>query len=123
MKLEYFGIRVRDMDRAVDFYTNVLGLEFQGRKILEWTGGEVAGFKDPESGQILELNWYPDLEYRAGDELDHLGFHVKDAKATLERLQAAGCEVAYPLEDRGEYWYACVTDPDGIWLEIYSVKD
>lgn len=79
-------------------------------------------FKDPQSGQMLELNWYPDAEYREGDELDHLGFQVEDAETALEKLVHAGCEVAYPMEDRGEYMYACAIDPDGIWIEIYSEK-
>ncbi|MFQ5838596.1 MAG: VOC family protein [Thermoplasmata archaeon] len=122
MKLEYVGLRVRDLDKATEFYTNVLGLELLRRRKMEWTGGEIAMLKDPTSGQMLELNWYPEEEYRGGDELDHLGFEVEDAETFLVKLEEAGCEVAYPLEERGSYLYACATDPDGIWIEIYSEK-
>ncbi|MEE9236864.1 MAG: VOC family protein [Thermoplasmata archaeon] len=122
MKFEYVGVRVRDLDKAIEFYTKVLGLEFLRRRKMEWTGGEIAMLRDPQSGQMLELNWYPKGEYREGDELDHLGFEVDDAEAFLKKLEEAGCEVAYPLEERGSWLYACVADPDGIWIEIYSEK-
>ncbi len=116
------GIRVRNLERAITFYTEILGLEFLRRRKMEWTGGEIAMLKDPESGQMLELNWYPDEEYLPGDELDHLGFEVEDAQAFLSKLEASGCSIAYPLEERGSYMYACAQDADGIWIEVYSEK-
>ena len=36
-KFVYTGVRVRDMDRAVDFFTRVLGMKLEGRVKVGWT--------------------------------------------------------------------------------------
>ena len=54
----YTGIRVKDMDRSVDFYTGVLGMKVQFRMKLKKTHGEFALLKSPRGRQQLELNWY-----------------------------------------------------------------
>ena len=68
------------------------------------------------------MNYYPKgngfaTKYMKGEELDHLGFVVKDAKRAFRRLVARGAKpVIGPGETRDMELY--VADPDGIWIEL-----
>ncbi|TLZ80055.1 MAG: VOC family protein [Methanobacteriota archaeon] len=70
MGFRYTGIRVRDLDRSIAFYTTVLGMRVTWRMKIRETGGEIAVLKSPRGTQRLELNWYPPRgryrEYRRG---------------------------------------------------------
>ena len=84
-------------------------------------GGVWEELVDPETHAVLELNFYPDKPpYREGEELDHLGFRVTDLDTTLTRLQTLGARVRIPPFREGEERLAFVSDPDGIWLELYE---
>ncbi|MGA8543082.1 MAG: VOC family protein [Thermoplasmata archaeon] len=118
--LEYTGIRVRDMARSIRFYTEGLGLSLgpTGRMAA---GGLWQELKDPESGSVLELNYYPgDPPYREGDELDHLGFRVDDLSASIVRLEKLGGRVRIPAFTEGDERLAFLSDPDGVWVELYE---
>jgi len=118
--LEYTGIRVRDLARSVRFYTEGLGLT-AGPKGRMAAGGLWQELKDSESGAVLELNFYPgDPPYREGDELDHLGFRVEDLPATIARLEALGARVRIPPFAEGDERLAFLSDPDGVWVELYE---
>jgi len=84
-------------------------------------GGLWQELNDPESGATLELNFYPgDPPYREGDELDHLGFRVDDLLATIARLEALGARVRIPPFTEGGERLAFLSDPDGVWMELYE---
>jgi lactoylglutathione lyase len=125
MGLTYTGIRVTDLDRSLRFYIHGLGLVERKRGTMSH-GGRWVSLKDPESGTQLELNYYPPgspyrTPYTAGEGLDHLGFDVDDARASIERLRAMGAKVAIePWLEEGRYWIGFVEDPDGLWVEIQS---
>lgn len=120
MPLEYTGIRVRDLDRAMHFYTEGLGLrpERSGRMRA---GGIWQELRDPVTGAQLELNYYPgDPPYREGDELDHLGFRVTDLDGSVARLVRLGARVRIPPFEEGEIRLAFLSDPDGVWIELFE---
>jgi len=120
MPFEYAGIRVRDLARSVRFYTEGLGLSAQRTGRMR-AGGVWQELRDPESGAMLELNYYPgDPPYREGDELDHLGFRVTDLDACLARLVALGARVRIPPFEEGDVRLAFLSDPDGVWIELYE---
>jgi len=125
MHLEYTGIRVTDFDRSLRFYTEQLGLRELRKKDARGDGlGIWVVLQDAESGQRIELNWYPEgsrhaTPYVPGEGLDHLGFVVDDVAETYERLVAAGAEPAIPPSEY-EGWTAYVKDPDGNWIEVYQ---
>lgn len=120
--LEYTGIRVRDLDRSLRFYTEGLGLR-AGPKGRMAAGGIWQELHDPDSGAVLELNYYPgEPQYREGDELDHLGFRVVDLDASIQRLTALGARVRIrPFLDAGAR-LAFLSDPDGVWIELYEQR-
>jgi len=89
------GIRVRDLDRSIAFYTSFLDLVELTRAQDEDSAYVL--FKDRRSGQRLELNWYSTKSpfyapYIAGEGLDHLEVRVRDVRALLARLKPQGIE-------------------------------
>jgi catechol 2,3-dioxygenase-like lactoylglutathione lyase family enzyme len=85
------------------------------------SGGMFEGLRDPETGAELELNFYPDEPpYREGDELDHLAFRVPSVDATILRLEGLGARLRIPPFAHGASRIAFLTDPDGVWLEIFE---
>lgn len=122
-RFRYTGIRVRDLDRSLDFYTNVLGMKVIGGGTMPH-GGRFVHLRTPGSQQRLELNWYPRGSrfysgYRGGEELDHLAFVVDDVRKAFKELVRKGAEVAVdPAHSEGTEVY--VKDPDGIWIELLA---
>lgn len=120
-RLIYTGLRVRDMKRAIAFYTKALDMKLQFQFKIKETGGRVAYLKSPGGKQSLELNWYPgSLPYRNGDQLDHLGFKVPDLKAVHAKLMEHGARVTIPTFHEGSVMLTFYEDPDGIPIEIAS---
>ena len=120
MALEYTGIRVRDLARSIRFYTEGLGLALgpSGRMAA---GGTWQELTDPATRAVLELNYYPgEPPYREGDELDHLGFRVVDLERTIARLVELGARVRIPPFTEGNERLAFLSDPDGVWVELYE---
>jgi len=50
----YTGIRVKDLEESVRFYTGLLGMKEIGRSKIDTTGGEVATLVSEEGGPQLE---------------------------------------------------------------------
>lgn len=118
--LEYTGIRVRDIERSRRFYCEGLGLRLHSSGRMA-AGGQWETLQDPESGAQLELNYYPGAPpFREGDELDHLGFLVESVDATLTRLKSLGAKVRIPPFQEGNERLVFLSDPDGIWIELWE---
>ena len=120
----YTGIRVRDLDRAIDFFTRVLGMTVQHRMKSGRTKGEFANLLSGDGAHWLELNWYADDSptegpFREGDELDHLGFEVEDVGAALRALKEEGYVPRYGPVRGGGWHYADVPVVDGLWLDVF----
>jgi lactoylglutathione lyase len=117
----YSGIRVRDLKKSMDFYTDALGMKVVRKGVMPH-GGRWVHMRGKESEQMLELNWYPEgsrfyTKYTPGEELDHLAFRVKDVRKAYELLLSRGATPAVPPEQsKGTEVY--VKDPDGIWIEL-----
>jgi lactoylglutathione lyase len=77
---------VRDLDKAIAFYTDVLGMRLASRTKVAETKGEFAIVRSTESDHYLEINWYDGQVYNSGDELDHIAFEVDDLTAALSEL-------------------------------------
>lgn len=123
VKFAYTGIRVRDIDASVRFYTSVLGMKEVDRFTQATTKGTVVILAIEGSGHQLELNHYPtgspfDTEYAVGEGLDHLGFETTDLDAALAEAKKAGYPAVLELKDAAHRW-AYIQDPDGIWIEFF----
>jgi len=130
-RLVYTGLRVRDIERSLKFYTEILDMEVVERlESFEPTRGKAVTLRSPGSSQLLELNWYEEgsrfgTAYVSGEELDHLGFEVEDLEDAVKRLEEKGVEVVVrPGTIGGNIGWreAFVKDPDGIWIELVQRK-
>lgn len=123
-KFAYTGIRVKDLEESVRFYTQVLGLKEMGRGTVSETKGQTVALVTEEGGPVLELNYYEkgsrfDTEYKAGEELDHLAFQVDDLDKALEEASRSGHRLALDIKTPTSRW-AYVRDPNGIFIELFA---
>jgi catechol 2,3-dioxygenase-like lactoylglutathione lyase family enzyme len=122
--LTYTGIRVKNLDESVRFYTSLLGMKEVGRSKLEATGGEVATLVSEDNGPQLELNYYPKgnryaAKYIPGEGLDHLAFKVEDLDKALAEAAKAGHRTLIDIKGKTSRW-AYIKDPNGIYIELFA---
>jgi len=122
-KFMYVGIRVTDLERSIDFYTNIVGMKVSGRSKIEQTKGETVGLQTEKDGFTLELNYYEkdspyNTKYVVGEGLDHLAFKVDDLDKALEEAKKAGHRTILQMKADGGRW-AYIEDPDGNWIELF----
>ncbi len=93
----YFGIRVKDMDESIKFYTEVMGMKLKERiPHFDTTGGEVAVVASEDKGSEIELNHYREDSkyfepYTNGQELVYLAFYLgKDHEEFLAEAKKKG---------------------------------
>src|SRR2546421_9059930 len=96
MKFTYTGIEVKDLDKSIAFYRDVVGMEFLGRGKIEATGGEVAALKSAGSEHTPELKWYPDSRDRGGNEVEHPAFEGGDGPREGDCPLETGADMARP---------------------------
>jgi lactoylglutathione lyase len=123
-KFAYVGIRVKDIDETVKFYTKLLGMKETGRNRIESTKGDVAGLESSDGKLTLELNHYDraspyNTKYDVGESLDHLAFGVADLDATLREAKKLGYTRTHEVKTEKSRW-AYVEDPNGIWIEFFQ---
>lgn len=98
--------RVRDLDAARAFYTGVLGFE--------------QTFADDESrwAKLRRDDMEIALWEAQGDEGGVASVTVKDVRAEVDRLRAAGAEVGVIVELHGQVRIVDVFDPDGNRIQL-----
>ena len=117
-------IRVRDLDKSLDFYTRMLGMQVLRQK--EYPGGKFTntfvGYGDEESTTVIEMtyNWDQDTPYDLGDGWGHLALEVPDVYATCETLSGEGVSITRPPGPmkHGTRVIAFIEDPDGYKIEL-----
>jgi lactoylglutathione lyase len=110
-------IRVRDLDAALDFFVNKLGLVETRRKDVP-KGKFTLVFLATEPGAPeveLTHNWDQDEPYTEGRNFGHLAYRVDNIYATCQRLLDAGVTINRPPRDGH---MAFVRSPDGISIEL-----
>jgi lactoylglutathione lyase len=120
----YAGIRVKDIDESIEFYTKVLGMKLMGRSKIGVTRGEVASLVSEGRGFPLELNHYDEgseysTGYAAGDGLDHLAFRVDDLERAIGEIEKTGRPLVADIRSETSRW-VYIQDPNGIWIELYQ---
>jgi lactoylglutathione lyase len=122
----YTGIRVRDLNKAVEFFTKVLGMKVQARVPAPWNKGEFVNLATGDGKHWLEINWYADdspaaAPYSVGEQMDHLGFEVEDFDGALKQLNDAGYPTLIGPTKSGKWHFAFVKVVDDIWLDVYKI--
>lgn len=128
MRILHTMLRVGDLDRSIDFYTNVLGMRLLRKKDYPTGRFTLAfvGYQDESEGAALELthNW-DTASYDIGTGYGHIALQVDDAAQACERVRAKGGKVtreAGPMK-HGTTVIAFVEDPDGYKIEFIERKD
>ena len=81
VKFTRAGIEVRDLDRAIRFYTRGMGIELLDRHDIPRKRRAPSPRRSRKgSEQVLDLHWYPERRYRAGSEFDRLAFDVQERR-------------------------------------------
>jgi len=120
-------IRVGDLGRSIDFYTNVLGMKLLRQ--ADYPGGRFTnafvGYDDESRSAVLELthNW-DTKSYEMGTGYGHVAIEVDDARAACEAVRSRGGKVtrdAGPMK-HGTTVIAFVEDPDGYKIEFIQRK-
>lgn len=124
MRYLHTMVRVRDLEKALDFYCNKLGMietrrtdYEQGRFTLVFLAapGDEERAKEARA-PLLELtyNWDPE-EYDEGRNFGHLAFEVDNIYATCQKLMDEGVTINRPPRDG---YMAFIRSPDNISIEL-----
>ena len=121
-------IRVRDLDKSLDFYTRLLGMELLRKK--DYPSGAFTlvfvGYGDEESNAVIELthNWDQSEPYQLGTGFGHIAIGVPDIYATCDRLASEGVNIPRPPGPmkHGGSVIAFIEDPDGYKIELIEKK-
>ena len=127
MRLLHTMLRVGDLERSIDFYTKVLGMQLLRRK--DYPEGKFTlafvGYGDEADNTVIELtyNWDTD-QYNIGEGFGHIAIEVNDVYEAVEELRGRGGRIireAGPM-NAGTTIIAFVEDPDGYAIELLGTK-
>lgn len=128
MRILHTMIRTGDLDRSIDFYTQVLGMKLLRRK--DYPEGKFTlafvGYGDESSQAVIELtyNWGID-RYEMGTGFGHIAIEVGDVYAACDEIRRRGGTVtreAGPMKG-GTTVIAFVCDPDGYKIELIGSRN
>ena len=128
MRLLHTMLRVGNLERSIEFYTQVLGMTLIRRSEnpeYKYSLAFVGYGSNPDHAE-LELTYNHGVEkYDMGTAYGHIALGVPDAYAACNKIRAAGGQVtreAGPVKG-GSTVIAFVTDPDGYKVELIERKE
>ena len=116
-------LRVGNLQRAIDFYTDVLGMRLlRTSENAEYKSSlAFVGYEGNPAQAEIELTWNWDTDhYELGTAYGHIALGVPDVVAACDRIRTAGGNVTRepgPVKG-GKTVIAFVTDPDGYKIEL-----
>jgi lactoylglutathione lyase len=127
MRMLHTMLRVGNLERSIDFYTQVLGMQLlrkhdypEGRFTLAFVG-----YDTEDKAAVIELTHNWDTEkYDIGSGYGHIALEVDNAAKTCDEVRTKGGKVtreAGPMK-HGTTVIAFVEDPDGYKIEFIERK-
>jgi lactoylglutathione lyase len=123
MRLLHTMLRVGNLQRSIDFYTKVMGMQLlrtTERPEQKYSLAFVGYGRNPDHAEI-ELTYNHGVDrYELGTAFGHIAIEVPDAAAACARIRIGGGNVtreAGPVQG-GTTVIAFVTDPDGYKIEL-----
>ena len=128
MHIHHVAITVKDLDAALDFYRDALGLEVTERHEVPAEGVEIAFL--PTGEAELELLRPLDSENsigrfieKRGEGIHHICIHVEDIEAKVAQIKVAGGRMATEIRqhDNGtRYAFVHPKSARGVLMELYE---
>ena len=118
-KLLHTRYRVKDLEKTVSFYKDILGLQ-ETRRQTSGRGSQLVFFKAPQSDEEIEICKFDQSgPVMVGPDLTHLAFEVDD----LEKFAKESAAKGYPLSDgphvtSGGSKIAFIDAPEGYEIEL-----
>ncbi len=121
MAILHTMIRVKDIQKSLEFYTKLFSLEVDSKRRLEdcW----LYFLTDKETGMQIELTYNdetPKDGYNIGNGFGHIAFSLRSLDEFTKKLNENGYEYLYePFDLNGKgSMIAFVKDPDGYEIEL-----
>lgn len=126
MKFLHTMVRVKDIEKSLAFYTDVLNMKFDHKKRLEdcW----LYFLTDEENTCQIELTYndeIPEGGYELGSGFGHFAFSVDSLDEFTDKINKLGYSYLYPpfdLNGKGSK-IAFINDPDGYEIELIEKVD
>ena len=123
MRILHTMLRVGDLQRSIDFYTQVMGMKLlrtTERPEQKYSLAFVGYGSNPEQAEI-ELTYNHGVgEYELGTAFGHIALGMPDIRGACEKIRAGGGTVTRepgPVKG-GTTMIAFVADPDGYKIEL-----
>ncbi|MGH7822706.1 MAG: lactoylglutathione lyase [Candidatus Binatia bacterium] len=126
MRMLHTMLRVRDLERSLDFYRDILGMRLLRKK--DYSEGRFTlafvGYGDESDHTVIELthNW-DTPSYDLGSGYGHIALGVDDIYATCDELRKKGAKIVRdpgPMKHGGSE-IAFIEDPDGYRIELIQL--
>lgn len=127
MRILHTMLRTCDLDRSIQFYTEVLGMKLLRRK--DYPDGQFTlaflGYGDESAHSVIELtyNWGVD-RYEMGTAYGHIALEVNDVYRATDEVKSRGGKIlreAGPM-NAGTTIISFIEDPDGYQIELIGKK-
>ena len=127
MRILHTMLRVGNLQKSIDFYTQVLGMTLLRQQ--DYPEGKFTlafiGYGDEASNTAIELTYnYGVDHYDLGKGYGHIALGCDDVYATCDKIRAAGWKIVRepgPMM-HGTTILAFVEDPDGYKIELLGIK-
>ncbi len=128
MRILHTMLRVGDLQRSIDFYTQTLGMQLLRKS--DYPEGEFTlaflGYGEERDTAVIELTYNWGVEsYELGSGYGHIALEVDDVYEATAAIRERGGKIlrdAGPM-NAGTTIIAFVEDPDGYPIELIGRKD
>ena len=127
MRILHTMLRVGDLQRSIDFYTNVLGMKLlrtSENPEYKYSLAFLGYGSNPDHAELeLTYNWGVD-KYEMGSAYGHIAISAEDIYKVCDEVRAKGGNVTRepgPVKG-GTTVIAFITDPDGYKVELIQRK-
>ncbi len=106
LKIDHIGVAVNSVDNGKDFWSDILGLSFEGDETVAEQKVKTAFFPVGESEVELLESTAPDgpigkFIEKKGEGIQHIAFRVENIEAALAELKAKGVRLIDETPRRG----------------------
>lgn len=127
MRILHTMLRVGNLEKSIQFYTEVMGMQLLRKK--DYPNGKFTlaflGYGSEADNTVIELthNWDTD-NYELGNAYGHIALEVDDVYSAVEMIKKQGGKIlrdAGPM-NAGTTIVAFIEDPDGYQIELLNAK-